>query len=182
MQTPTQTLLPLLLLLAPLTTAAKPKPKDAILLSQVKSLTFSSHRQTTHRRVPSIPQLKVRPPSPSPNLPFPLHTFLVPMPTNQPPPSSRTKLIPPTTVHLPPPHLRPPPPPNPPMPQHRLLLLPRRHHLVVHRVLPPDDPPPRLDRRNLRRLRLPRRSVRAARQLRGGVPACAERGGGEGVS
>lgn len=74
MQPPTQTLLlPLLLLLTPLTTAAKPKPKDAILLSQVKSLTFSSHRQTTHRRVPSIPQLKVRLPSPP--------TFLSPLPT-----------------------------------------------------------------------------------------------------
>ncbi|KAK0738319.1 hypothetical protein B0T18DRAFT_394629 [Schizothecium vesticola] len=59
MQPPTHLAPLLLLLLTPLpTTAAKPKPKDAILLSQVHSLTFSSHRQTTHRRVSSIPQLK----------------------------------------------------------------------------------------------------------------------------
>ncbi|KAK4455852.1 store-operated calcium entry-associated regulatory factor [Podospora aff. communis PSN243] len=50
----------LLLALALLTTPAlaKPKPKTAILLSNVQSLTLSSTRPTTHRRVSPIPQLK----------------------------------------------------------------------------------------------------------------------------
>ncbi|KLU87336.1 hypothetical protein MAPG_06337 [Magnaporthiopsis poae ATCC 64411] len=34
------------------------KPKDAILLSDVQSLTLRADRQTTHRRVPAAPQLK----------------------------------------------------------------------------------------------------------------------------
>lgn len=38
--------------------AAKAKPRDAILLSQVESLTLRADRQTTHRRVPAVPQLK----------------------------------------------------------------------------------------------------------------------------
>lgn len=38
--------------------AAKPKlPKDAILLSQVKSLTLRANAKTSHRRVSAIPQL-----------------------------------------------------------------------------------------------------------------------------
>lgn len=37
---------------------AKAKPRDAILLSQVESLTLRADRQTTHRRVPAVPQLK----------------------------------------------------------------------------------------------------------------------------
>ncbi|KAK0673953.1 store-operated calcium entry-associated regulatory factor [Cercophora samala] len=44
-------------------TAAASKPKNAILLSQVKSLTLTSHAKTTSRRVSPIPQLKcVSPP------------------------------------------------------------------------------------------------------------------------
>ncbi|KAI0105503.1 hypothetical protein GGR51DRAFT_519592 [Nemania sp. FL0031] len=38
--------------------AAKPKPKDAILLSQVQSLTLRADKETSHRRVSAIPQLK----------------------------------------------------------------------------------------------------------------------------
>lgn len=34
------------------------KPRDAILLSQVESLTLRGDKQTTHRRVSAIPQLK----------------------------------------------------------------------------------------------------------------------------
>lgn len=37
---------------------AKAKPRDAILLSKVESLTLRADRQTTHRRVPAVPQLK----------------------------------------------------------------------------------------------------------------------------
>ncbi|KAL1880620.1 hypothetical protein Daus18300_001231 [Diaporthe australafricana] len=37
---------------------AKPKPRDAILLSQVESLTLRADRETTHRRAPAVPQLK----------------------------------------------------------------------------------------------------------------------------
>jgi hypothetical protein len=37
---------------------AKAKPRDAILLSQVESLTLRADKQTTHRRVPAVPQLK----------------------------------------------------------------------------------------------------------------------------
>lgn len=37
---------------------AKAKPRDSILLSQVESLTLRADRQTTHRRVPAVPQLK----------------------------------------------------------------------------------------------------------------------------
>ncbi|KAI1128074.1 hypothetical protein F5Y10DRAFT_182562 [Nemania abortiva] len=38
--------------------SAKAKPKDAILLSQVQTLTLKADKQTTHRRVSAIPQLK----------------------------------------------------------------------------------------------------------------------------
>ncbi|KAI1312125.1 hypothetical protein F5Y03DRAFT_264762 [Xylaria venustula] len=38
--------------------SAKAKPKDAILLSEVQSLTLRANRQTSHRRVSAIPQLK----------------------------------------------------------------------------------------------------------------------------
>lgn len=41
---------------APAAEAAK--PRDAILLSQVESLTLRGDRQTTHRRVSALPQLK----------------------------------------------------------------------------------------------------------------------------
>lgn len=34
------------------------RPRDAILLSQVESLTLRGDRQTTHRRGPAVPQLK----------------------------------------------------------------------------------------------------------------------------
>lgn len=34
------------------------KPRDAILLSQVESLTLRGNKQTSHRRVSAIPQLK----------------------------------------------------------------------------------------------------------------------------
>jgi len=56
------TYLPLLLLLSlpsflATVNAAHP-PKNAILLSTVQSLTLRTNKQTTHRRVPSIPQLK----------------------------------------------------------------------------------------------------------------------------
>ncbi|EOO02735.1 putative transmembrane protein [Phaeoacremonium minimum UCRPA7] len=37
---------------------AASKPRNAILLSEVESLTLRGDRQTTHRRVPAIPQLK----------------------------------------------------------------------------------------------------------------------------
>lgn len=47
-----------LALLATSAGAAKAKPRDAILLSQVESLTLRADRQTTHRRVPAVPQLK----------------------------------------------------------------------------------------------------------------------------
>lgn len=52
----------LVLLLATLTTSKKVTnpnnpPRNAILLSKVSSLTLRSNRQTTHRRVPSVPQL-----------------------------------------------------------------------------------------------------------------------------
>ncbi|KAK5627921.1 hypothetical protein RRF57_003636 [Xylaria bambusicola] len=49
-------LLPLLLF--PTTTTAKAKSKDAILLSEVRSLTLRANKQTSHRRVSAIPQLK----------------------------------------------------------------------------------------------------------------------------
>ncbi|CRK36737.1 hypothetical protein BN1708_007168 [Verticillium longisporum] len=51
-------LLPLLLSLPAAAAAAKP-PKNAILLSQVKMLTLRGDgAQTTHRRLPAVPQLK----------------------------------------------------------------------------------------------------------------------------
>ncbi|KAK3375109.1 transmembrane protein [Podospora didyma] len=40
------------------TTASAAVPKNAILLSDVQSLTLRANQQTSHRRVPSIPQLK----------------------------------------------------------------------------------------------------------------------------
>jgi hypothetical protein len=49
----------ILLLLAALPLASSAKtPKNAILLSEVQSLTLRSGKQTTHRRVPALPQLK----------------------------------------------------------------------------------------------------------------------------
>ncbi|KAH8889351.1 hypothetical protein GQ53DRAFT_224996 [Thozetella sp. PMI_491] len=45
------------LLLLPLSAIAA-KPKNAILLSQVQSLTLRGDKSTSHRRVPAIPQLK----------------------------------------------------------------------------------------------------------------------------
>ncbi|KAH7418558.1 transmembrane protein-like protein 66 [Cadophora sp. MPI-SDFR-AT-0126] len=57
-----QLLHPLLLFLLTLTTpspaTAAKKPKDAILLSSVKTLTLRSNALTSHRRVSAIPQLK----------------------------------------------------------------------------------------------------------------------------
>ncbi|KAI2642591.1 hypothetical protein GGS21DRAFT_486412 [Xylaria nigripes] len=47
----------LTLLLAP-NVSAKAKPKDAILLSEVQTLTLRANKQTSHRRVSAIPQLK----------------------------------------------------------------------------------------------------------------------------
>ena len=47
----------LLLLLSP-ASAASSAPKDAVLLSKVKSLTFKSNSQTTARRVKPIPQMQ----------------------------------------------------------------------------------------------------------------------------
>ncbi|PMD36952.1 DUF1183-domain-containing protein, partial [Hyaloscypha variabilis F] len=53
----------LALLLTPLTEAAKKPPaKDAILLSQVKTLTLRSNAKTSHRRVSAIPQLSCKGP------------------------------------------------------------------------------------------------------------------------
>lgn len=56
---PYPSLLPFFLL--PLLSASSTeaaKPRDAILLSQVQSLTLRSDKQTSHRRVPAVPQLK----------------------------------------------------------------------------------------------------------------------------
>lgn len=50
--------LPLLLALLPTSTHAASKPKNAILLSQVQSLTLRSGAMTSHRRVSAAPQLK----------------------------------------------------------------------------------------------------------------------------
>ncbi|PKS10155.1 hypothetical protein jhhlp_001905 [Lomentospora prolificans] len=54
----------ILLLLTPLTTTASTRPKNAILLSQIRSLTLRSGSKTTHRRVSAIPQLKCVSPAP----------------------------------------------------------------------------------------------------------------------
>lgn len=54
---PLTTLL-LTLLTTTTTSAAFRTPSDAVLLSTVKSLTLHANKPTTHRRVPSIPQLK----------------------------------------------------------------------------------------------------------------------------
>lgn len=51
-------LLPLLLALLPTATHAASKPKNAILLSEVRSLTLRASAMTSHRRVPAAPQLK----------------------------------------------------------------------------------------------------------------------------
>src|SRR6187402_3408611 len=49
----------LLLLGAATVSTARTPPKNAILLSQVKTLTLKGHgAKTTHRRVPAVPQLK----------------------------------------------------------------------------------------------------------------------------
>lgn len=56
-----------LLTITPTTTAATKKtpkiPKDAILLSQVKTLTLRSNSQTAHRRVSAVPQLTCKGPA-----------------------------------------------------------------------------------------------------------------------
>ncbi|ROW12075.1 hypothetical protein VMCG_00476 [Cytospora schulzeri] len=49
--------------LAILTLSAEAKPRDAILLSQVESLTLRADRQTTHNRAPAAPQLRCISPS-----------------------------------------------------------------------------------------------------------------------
>ncbi|KAI3337359.1 hypothetical protein HD806DRAFT_36720 [Xylariaceae sp. AK1471] len=51
-------LLSLFLTTIPVSVLAKAKPKDAILLSEVQSLTLRANKQTSHRRVSAIPQLK----------------------------------------------------------------------------------------------------------------------------
>ncbi|KAI0399243.1 hypothetical protein F4802DRAFT_611046 [Xylaria palmicola] len=43
---------------APGAAAAKARPKDAILLSEVRALTLRAGRQTTHRRTAAVPQLR----------------------------------------------------------------------------------------------------------------------------
>ncbi|TRX91361.1 hypothetical protein FHL15_007783 [Xylaria flabelliformis] len=48
----------LLGLLTSTASTAKTKPRDAILLSEVQSLTLRADKQTAHRRVPAIPQLR----------------------------------------------------------------------------------------------------------------------------
>lgn len=53
---PVPSLLLILLTLSASVQAAK--PRDAILLSQVESLTLRGDKQTSHRRVSAIPQLK----------------------------------------------------------------------------------------------------------------------------
>ncbi|KAH8910101.1 DUF1183-domain-containing protein [Coniochaeta sp. PMI_546] len=45
-------------------TVSATKPKNAILLSEVQSLTLRAGKQTTHRRVPALPQLKCISPKP----------------------------------------------------------------------------------------------------------------------
>ncbi|KAI1501046.1 hypothetical protein F5X99DRAFT_384280 [Biscogniauxia marginata] len=54
----TSLLLLLLLVGPPPALAAKPKPKNAILLSEVQSLTLRSGALTAHRRVAAVPQLR----------------------------------------------------------------------------------------------------------------------------
>lgn len=52
-------ILPLLLVISAPLTEANTRPRNAILLSQVESLTLRGHgAKTTHRRVSPIPQLK----------------------------------------------------------------------------------------------------------------------------
>ena len=46
------------LAVSPDSAVAKPKPKNAVLLSNVKSLTLRMNSKTSHRRVSAIPQLK----------------------------------------------------------------------------------------------------------------------------
>ncbi|KAB5558360.1 transmembrane protein [Coniochaeta sp. 2T2.1] len=48
----------LLSLLSSTPVASAAKPRNAILLSEVQSLTLRNRKQTTHRRVPALPQLK----------------------------------------------------------------------------------------------------------------------------
>ncbi|KAF8852467.1 DUF1183-domain-containing protein, partial [Acephala macrosclerotiorum] len=55
-------LLTLLALSPSSTLAAKKVPKDAILLSQVKTLTLRNNAKTSHRRVSAIPQLSCKGP------------------------------------------------------------------------------------------------------------------------
>ncbi|KAI8634841.1 hypothetical protein F5Y19DRAFT_469891 [Xylariaceae sp. FL1651] len=50
--------LPALLLGLSTSASAKAKPKDAILLSEVQTLTLRANKQTSHRRVSAIPQLR----------------------------------------------------------------------------------------------------------------------------
>ncbi|KAI8953959.1 hypothetical protein F4801DRAFT_67771 [Xylaria longipes] len=51
-------MLPALLGLLTSSVSAKAKPRDAILLSEVQSLTLRAEKQTAHRRVSAIPQLR----------------------------------------------------------------------------------------------------------------------------
>ena len=51
-----------LLILSSLSEAAKPPGKDAILLSQVKTLTLRNNAKTSHRRVSAVPQLSCKGP------------------------------------------------------------------------------------------------------------------------
>ncbi|KAI0914343.1 hypothetical protein F4823DRAFT_350335 [Ustulina deusta] len=54
----TSTVLPALLGLLATSVSASAQPKDAILLSQVQTLTLRANKQTAHRRVSALPQLK----------------------------------------------------------------------------------------------------------------------------
>ncbi|KAH8162436.1 hypothetical protein CIB48_g5815 [Xylaria polymorpha] len=51
-------ILPVLLGILATSASTKTKPRDAILLSDVQSLTLRAEKQTTHRRVSAIPQLR----------------------------------------------------------------------------------------------------------------------------
>ncbi|KAL2133879.1 hypothetical protein VTI74DRAFT_1495 [Chaetomium olivicolor] len=61
---PSALLLSLLSLSALPTGALAARPKDAILLSEVQSLTLRASAKTSHRRVPPVPQLKCVSPAP----------------------------------------------------------------------------------------------------------------------
>ncbi|PQE13075.1 DUF1183 domain protein [Rutstroemia sp. NJR-2017a BBW] len=55
-------LYPVFLALLTFTPLSAAKPKDAILLSKVKSLTLRDNAKTSHRRVPAVPQLNCQGP------------------------------------------------------------------------------------------------------------------------